>query len=50
MKRFAWLVARDSRRLRDLEADRRAIQAALLELLDDERQELFVGQDSGRIG
>ncbi len=36
--------ARDRRGLGDLEADLRSVDAALLELLDDERQELVVAQ------
>src|SRR5690606_16200374 len=35
-------IARDGGRLGDLEADASAVEAAALELLDDERQELLV--------
>src|SRR5690606_33877555 len=41
-------VARDGRSFRDLEADARARQTALLELLDHERQELLVGEALAR--
>src|SRR5688500_13410900 len=37
-------IARDRSRLRDLEAYARAGEAALLELLDDERQKLLIGE------
>src|SRR5690606_23643430 len=41
-------VARDGRRLRDLEADARTRQPALLEKVRDERQKLLVGQALSR--